>query len=526
MQQLRARCKEKTEMTKRNYATVNPCIMCQPMGSALAFKGIENTMVLYHGSQGCSTYMRLHLAHHFREPVDIASSSLSEKGAVYGGRENLKKGLKNVINRYNPRVIGVATTCLAETIGDDVPAIIREFKEEEGLGDEPEKDIIIIPVSTPSYGESHVSGYIKALDAVVRKFTETPENPIIPKDIEIMDYMENMEVMGYTEIMEKERAEGALQEGKNPGIKKAINGKLNLIPVESLSPADVRELKEILAETAGDYIFLPDISETFDAPLGEDLPRIAQGGTLLSEIANMPNSRASLGLGVVSKNLALEYLKESYGVAGNSVPIPIGLSNTDSFFTELVRITGCPIPEKYQKERGRLLDAMVDVHKYLYGIKAVVYGDPDLVFSLTTFMLELGMHPVLVATGSKSRDFGKKIGQIFEEIRPELEYSVLDGIDFDSLNDAVTECNPDIMVGNSNGRYIAKARDIPLVRVGLPIHDRVGAQRILTIGYRGAMELVDRLTNAVLEATDTYTAPVQAEPAAYTGMETEEECME
>ncbi|WP_269849142.1 nitrogenase component 1 [Methanosarcina horonobensis] len=78
-------------MTKRNYATVNPCVMCQPMGSALAFKGIENTMVLYHGSQGCSTYMRLHLAHHFREPVDIASSSLSEKGAVYGGKENMKK---------------------------------------------------------------------------------------------------------------------------------------------------------------------------------------------------------------------------------------------------------------------------------------------------------------------------------------------------------------------------------------------------------------------------------------------------
>ena len=97
-------------MTKRSYTTVNPCIMCQPMGSALAFKGIESTMVLYHGSQGCSTYMRLHLAHHFREPVDIASSSLSEKGAVYGGRENLKKGLRNVINRYQPKVIGVATT--------------------------------------------------------------------------------------------------------------------------------------------------------------------------------------------------------------------------------------------------------------------------------------------------------------------------------------------------------------------------------------------------------------------------------
>ncbi len=459
-------------MTKRSYATVNPCVMCQPMGSALAFKGIENTMVLYHGSQGCSTYMRLQLAHHFREPVDIASSSLSEKGAVYGGRESLKKGLRNVINRYNPKVIGVATTCLAETIGDDVPAIIREFKEEEGIGDDPERDIIIIPVSTPSYGESHVSGYIKALDAVVRKFTEK---------------------------FEEEKAV------------KIPNGKLNVIPVESLSPADVRELKEIFEVIARDYIFLPDISETFDAPLRENLPKIAPGGTPLSEIADMPNSLASLGLGIVSKNLAVKYLEELHDVPRYNVPIPIGLSNTDSFFIGLVKILGCPIPEKYQKERGRLLDAMVDVHKYLYGVKAAVYGDPDLVFSLTTFMLELGMNPVLIATGSKSRDFEAKVRQIVEKINPELEPMVLNGIDFDTLNDAVSNCNPEILIGNSNGRYIAKARDIPLVRVGLPIHDRVGAQRILTVGYRGAMELLDRITNAILEATDTFTAPVQVE---------------
>lgn len=166
---------------------------------------------------------------------------------------------------------------------------------------------------------------------------------------------------------------------------------------------------------AGDYIFLPDISETFDAPLREDLPKIAPGGTPLSEIADMPNSRASLGLGTVSKNLAVKYLEESYGVHGYDVPIPIGLSNTDIFFTELVKIIGCPIPEKYQKERGRLLDAMVDVHKYLYGVKAAVYGDPDFVFSLTTFMLELGINPVLIATGSKSRDFETKIRQIVEK---------------------------------------------------------------------------------------------------------------
>ena len=118
------------------------------------------------------------------------------------------------------------------------------------------------------------------------------------------------------------------------------------------------------------------------------------------------------------------------------------------------------------------------------------------------------------------------IEKIFKEIRPELKPALLDGIDFDSLNDAVRKCSPEILIGNSNGRYISKSLDIPLVRVGLPIHDRVGAQRILCVGYRGALELLDRITNAILEATDTFTAPAQAEPVAYNVLRVEEECIE
>lgn len=530
-------------MTRRDYVTVNSCIMCQPMGSVLAFKGIENTMVLFHGSQGCSTYMRLHLAHHFREPVDIASSSLSEKGAVYGGRENLKKGLRNVINRYNPKIIGVATTCLAETIGDDVPAIIREFKEEEGIGDSLEKDILIIPVSTPSYGESHVTGYIKAVDAIikavdaaVRKTREEQEGSEIQEGSEkagifektensgrtelsealsenpgAMGFMGNIEIMEYAELLKNEKLKRNLREAKSQYTGKTVNNKLNLIPVESLSPADIRELKEILEATVGEYILLPDISETFDAPLRSDLPKIAPGGTTLAEIADMPNSLASLGLGTVSKNLAVDYLQKYHGVPSYNVPIPIGLSNTDRFFMEMARM-GYSFPEKYQKERGRLLDAMVDVHKYLYGVKAGIYGDPDTVFSLTRFLLELGINPVLVATGSKSRDFKQQVQKAFAEIRSDLKAIIMDNLDFDSFYDAVKQSNPELLIGNSNGRYIAKAQGIPLVRVGLPVHDRIGAQRLLMVGYRGAMELLDRITNTVLEATDTFTAPVQPDP--------------
>ena len=38
--------------------SVNPCKMCMPLGGVMAMKGIENSMVILHGSQGCSTYIR------------------------------------------------------------------------------------------------------------------------------------------------------------------------------------------------------------------------------------------------------------------------------------------------------------------------------------------------------------------------------------------------------------------------------------------------------------------------------------
>ena len=45
--------------------------------------------------------------------------------------------------------------------------------------------------------------------------------------------------------------------------------------------------------------------------------------------------------------------------------------------------------------------------------------------------------------------------------------------------------------------------DIPLVRVGFPIHDRVGGARILHVGYKGAQQLFDTIVNTILTARQT-----------------------
>ena len=130
---------------------VNPCKMCMPMGTVSAFCGVKGCMTLLHGSQGCSTYIRRHMATHYNEPVDIASSSLTEEGTVFGGEKNLVKGLLNLIKLYHPEVIGVATTCLAETIGEDLPRMIRDFQ-----ANHPEHNVKIIPVSSSGYSGTNM----------------------------------------------------------------------------------------------------------------------------------------------------------------------------------------------------------------------------------------------------------------------------------------------------------------------------------------------------------------------------------
>lgn len=431
------------------HATVNPCCMCMPMGTVFVFRGIRGCMPLFHGSQGCSTYMRLYLAHHFREPVDIASSALSENGAVYGGSANLKQGLKNVLRGYSPKAIGVATTCLAETIGDDVTQILKEFKQE------PEAEgVIIFNVSTPSYSASHEAGYRRALKAVIQSLAKRSEP----------------------------------------------NGKINLLLGTIISPADVRYLKRHLCDWGLDHILLPDISESFDAPLSQEFPRIPSGGTPLEEIRDTANSVATITIGSsTDEQGAGDHLQKEFGVPHLSLPLPLGLETTDLFVGKLEELTGQPLPEEYEKERGRLLDTMIDAHKLLAEVRTCVYGDTEMVLGLSRLMKELGMSPQILATGTAS--------QTFERLAKELVPSakVMGGVDFSQIQEEVDALDVELLVGPFTGRQIARAEKVPLLRVGFPNHDRFGANRQRVLGYEGAAAMADAMANALLDHREERT---------------------
>lgn len=425
----------------------NPCHMCMPMGGILALKGIEGTMSLLHGSQGCSTYMRRHIAEHFNEPVDVASSSLNEKGTVYGGQANLKKALDNVRRVYNPQLIGVLTTCLAETIGEDIRRMISEYRMDTGCECE------IVAASTPGYGGSHTEGYWSTLRELVAQLTKPAE--------------------------------------RHQGI--------NLIVPAAFSPADLRDMKRWLEQMNVDYMLLPDISETMDRPYEPTYGKIAEGGTSLAALESMSGAVATLELGgpVQGKLSPGLWLQENFGVPCRTLPLPIGLGNTDQFFQTVKEVCGKEMSAKLLRERGLLMDAMIDAHKYSFGIRPVLFGDPEMVQAICGFCAENGMIPGVVATGGGNEAWRKHTLKILQEEPGRAQ--VIEETDMAAVLEKSLENGVNIAMGPSVGKYLEEKAEIALVRIGFPIQDRQGAQRILSAGYTGSALLLDKIVNTMLE---------------------------
>ena len=434
-------------MPKSYVSTTNPCRMCRPIGACLAFRGVENSLVLLHGSQGCSTYMRRYISSHFHEPVDIASSSLSEKSAVYGGEESLKQGIRNVAAKYSPSVLGVATTCLTETIGDNVEMIIKDVcREEPAL-----RGMEIIPVSTPSYSGSHVDGFWESCVAILARLA------------------------------------------KGGGKTEAIN----LFP-GFLSPADIRHLKEIMEDFGAPYMILPDLAETLDAGIDGNYRRIPEGGTPAGDIGQSGAAAFSLEFNLTGgpDQSASLLLERRFDVPGERLPLPIGIRHCDLFFKTISEMVLNGVPQKYRQERSRLLDAMVDAHKYLFGRRAAIYGDPDFVLGMASFLVDVGVIPAVCASGGGNSKYVEEINKICAGLEPPPV--ILRETDFDEIGQRAEMAGVDLLVGSSKGNHIARKLSVPLVRVGFPLHDRIGGQRILHIGYRGTMNLLDILTNTII----------------------------
>ena len=435
-----------------HVSTTNPCKLCTPLGAALAFHGIEGAVCLLHGSQGCSTYIRRYLISHFKEPLDVASTNFSEHSAVFGGRENFLNAVRNLNQQYHPALVGVATTCLAETMGEDLSLYLHELRHAPDAAELS----AVVPVSTAAYKGTHADGFHDTVRALVEQLAQ-------PDSAE-----------------------------PGPGV---------LLFAPMVSPADLRAMKGWLAAFGLAGTLVPDWSDTLDGGPWEEYQALPPGGTPLATLRSSPRAASWIEMGRVlagAQATAGTVLQNRFGVAGHRIGWPLGVRESDHFFALLSELSGHPVPAEIRADRARLIDGLVDGHKVVSGLKVAVYGEEDLVVSLAVFLAEMGAKVVAAATGGMTKRLNAALeAALAPEFLEGLE--VFDDSDFFDLEQGLVGREVDLLLGASKGYKLARARGVPLVRVGFPVHDRFGGARIRLLGYAGAHDLFNSIVNAVLE---------------------------
>ncbi|KAA8995594.1 nitrogenase molybdenum-iron protein subunit beta [Affinibrenneria salicis] len=452
---------------KREALTVDPAKACQPLGAVLCSLGFANTLPYVHGSQGCVAYFRTYFNRHFKEPVACVSDSMTEDAAVFGGNNNMNSGLQNASALYKPEIIGVATTCMAEVIGDDLQAFIANAKK-DGFVD---ADMPIPYAHTPSFIGSHVTGWDNMFEGFARTFTG---------------------------------GEGkTFQPGSLP--------RLNVVTGFETYLGNFRVIKRMMAQMDVPCSILSDPSEVLDTP-ADGHYRMYAGGTPQQAMREAPNAIDTLLLQPWHLTKTKKLVRDDWQQPATEVTVPIGLAATDKLLMTISQLTGKPIADELTLERGRLVDMMLDSHTWLHGKRFGLYGDPDFVMGLTQFLLELGCEPTVVLCHNGSKRWLKAMKKILADSPYGQQSEVYVGCDLWHFRSLMFTNRPDFMIGNSYGKFIqrdtlAKGEqfEVPLIRLGFPLFDRHHLHRQTTWGYEGAMSILTTLVNAVLEKLDRDT---------------------
>jgi nitrogenase molybdenum-iron protein beta chain len=442
-----------TEVKEREALTINPAKTCQPVGAMYASLGVHGCLPHSHGSQGCCSYHRSALTRHYKEPVMAATSSFTEGTSVFGGQANMLQAFKTIFSVYDPEVVGVHTTCLSETIGDDLPQIIQKAKDEDYIP----KGKYAFHVNTPSYVGSHVTGFANACTSMVKYF-----------------------------------AEG------NAGA-----DTLTLFP-GWVEPADMREYKRLMASLGIESIMYPDTSDVLDTPQTGHHTMFPKGGTTIADMKRSGESAFALGMGEFASQDAAEAINAKCKVPYKVIDLPIGLKATDRMLMALSKAFKVKIPQELTDERGRLVDMIADMQQYFYGKRVALFGDPDQLVALSEFLLTIGMKPAYIVTGTPGKKFMERMDKVFAEapFKPEIKQPG----DMFWMHQKIKNEGVDLLIGNTYGKYISRDENIPFVRYGFPILDRVGHQYFPSIGYTGGMRILEKILDALLDKKDRDTS--------------------
>jgi nitrogenase molybdenum-iron protein NifN len=438
-------------IVSQKQCIVNPLKMSQPIGAALAFMGVENSMPLLHGSQGCTSFGLVLFVRHFREAIPMQTTAMSEVATVLGGFDNVEQAIVNIASRAKPGLIGICTTGVSETKGDDLNGFLKTIR-----AGHPELDrIALVDVSTPDFEGAFQDGWAAAVTQMVEELVEVP-------------LFEN-----------------------------GLTRRVNVLPGCHISPGDIDELRDIFEAFSLDPVFLPDLSGSLDGHIPEEFSPTTLGGITLEQIRKMGSACWTVAIGEQMRGAAIT-LEHRTGVPYKLFDRLTGLAANDDLMGFLSSIGGVPVPKKYRRQRNQLVDAMLDGHFYFGGKKVAIAAEPDLLAAMAHWLHEMGCEIQAAVTTTES---------------PVLEGLPAEEVLLGDLEDLeVRAVGADLIATHSHGRQAAERLHIPHFRVGIPVFDRLGAGHQVTVGYRGTRDLIFEIGNLFIAGMHEATPETWMQP--------------
>ena len=421
----------------KKACTVNPLKMSQPIGGALAFMGMRGAMPLLHGSQGCTSFGLVLFVRHFREAIPLQTTAMSEVATVLGGFENVEQAVLNIVEKTKPELIGICSTGVTEVKGDDLKGFVQQIRTRHPeLG-----GVEIVPCATPDFAGAFQDGWAKAVTAMIEEMVISPEPAI-----------------------------------RDPR-------RINVLPGCHVTPGDIDELRALFEDFGLVPTFLPDLSGSLDGHIPEDFTPTTLGGTGPEEVRAMALAGWTIAIGEQMRGAA-EALEARAGVPFRLFERLTGLAPCDELMAFLSQISGKPVPVRYRRQRGQLVDAMLDAHFHIGGRKLAIGAEPDLLFALVSALGEVGGEVACAVTTTTSA--------ILAQL-PCVEVLLGDLEDLEA-----GAIGADILITHSHGRQAAARLHIPHFRIGIPMFDTLGAAHLVTVGYRGTRDLLFAVGNMVM----------------------------
>lgn len=427
---------------------VNPLKSSAPAGAALAFLGIHRAMPVFHGSQGCTAFAKVFFVRHFREPIPLQTTAMDQVATVMNADDNVVQALATVCSKSKPSLVGLATTALAETQGTDIHRLVRNFRERH-----PQYDTIpVAAVNTPDFTGCLETGYASAVKGIL---------------------------------------DATVPNTAGTGLVGKRKKQVNLILGAHMTPGDVEAIKEWVELFGLRPVAVPDLADSLDGHLiPEDTTPVTLGGTPISELQTLGEAAATIVVGRSLKGAA-DLLAERTGVPDYRFDGLLGLEACDQLTATLAELAGIAVPEKLERHRAQLQDAMVDTH-FMTGLRRVaIAADPDLLLQLSTLLASMGSEIVAAVAPVKAASLASL---------PTAQAHIGDLEDLEQLARAG---GAELLIANSHAAATAARLGVPLLRAGMPQYDLVGGFCKTWVGYRGTRQALFDLANLVLQHHDT-----------------------